>query len=254
MENTIGKKLKKRREELNYTVEEISGSTKLSKDLINAMENDNYEMFPASIYLINFMRKYGEFLGLDTEEMVHEIRLMLKSKETRLTDVSLSLLKSKESRPGFNTKKAFAVLLVIVLGTIWMYVNLRHGTRNPKAAAVEVTEVSGADYRQAGGRINILLKIKTDTWVKLTCDGSVVLESLLASGFEKKYSANSEIRVRTGNVYGMELWKEDEMIDIVKGNIGSVNEVLFKYEEDKITLSRTLPKVLDQKPDAEVAR
>jgi|YNPMSStandDraft_2_1061718.scaffolds.fasta_scaffold00088_28 cytoskeletal protein RodZ len=68
--NSVGKILKKRREELNKTLSEISNETKISKRYLEALENDNFEEFPGEAYYIGFLRTYALALNLNPEELI----------------------------------------------------------------------------------------------------------------------------------------------------------------------------------------
>ena len=247
MENNTGNRLKKRREELNYTIEEVAASTRLRKEFIVAMENGNYDLFPAEVYLVNFLRKYGEYLGIDTEEMVHEIRAVPTRGQSRLTDVSLSLLKKKHGRSRIMAKEAVAVLLLAAMAGLWLFLLLRRGDAVLQARKekepVAVESKAPADEKQAavriaGEKIRLGVRIITDTWVKIVSDGSTVAEAILPAGYEKTFSAGRELRIRIGNVYGMELKRDGEKIDIIRDNYGSVNELLLEYRDGKISMRR----------------
>lgn len=72
--NSIGEQLKSAREAKGYTLELIARETNISRSYLQALEEDNYDSFPAEPYLIGFLRNYSIFLGLSPEELVTRYR------------------------------------------------------------------------------------------------------------------------------------------------------------------------------------
>jgi len=67
---SIGEKLRQTREARGYTIEQIARDTHIAKRFLEALENEEFSVFPGDPYLIGFMRTYSEYLGLDAEETV----------------------------------------------------------------------------------------------------------------------------------------------------------------------------------------
>ncbi|GAJ14921.1 unnamed protein product [marine sediment metagenome] len=65
-----GKVLKNIRELKGTTLEEISKKTKIGLSYLKAIEEDNYKVFPAEIFMKGFLKTYAKYLGLDPEEIV----------------------------------------------------------------------------------------------------------------------------------------------------------------------------------------
>lgn len=69
----VGQKLKTRREELGYTLEEMSTRTKIQPHYLKAIENGDLEFFKDDLsYLRYFLRFYCQALQLDFEEIRNE--------------------------------------------------------------------------------------------------------------------------------------------------------------------------------------
>lgn len=64
-----GKVLKNIRELKGTTLEEISKKTKIGLSYLKAIEEDNYKVFPAEIFMKGFLKSYAKYLGLDPEEI-----------------------------------------------------------------------------------------------------------------------------------------------------------------------------------------
>lgn len=91
----IGALLKERRQELNYSLEDMSEKTKLSIVQLEAIESGNIQLFEDDLsYLSYFVRYYSNALGID----YNEIREQLDDSIMAYTDsISISKVKSKEA-------------------------------------------------------------------------------------------------------------------------------------------------------------
>ena len=62
-----GEDLKKIRDELGVSLEEISEIVKVRMVYLQAIENDQYEKAPSRIFLKGFLRAYAQCIGLDAD-------------------------------------------------------------------------------------------------------------------------------------------------------------------------------------------
>jgi cytoskeleton protein RodZ len=67
---SIGEKLSRRREEQQYSIDQAARETHIAKRFIEALEGEQFDVFPGESYLIGFLRKYSDYLELDAEEMI----------------------------------------------------------------------------------------------------------------------------------------------------------------------------------------
>ena len=63
--NTVGEILRKTREQKGYSIAEVHSATKMSPEVIRALEDDDLDSFAGEIYLKGFLRNYAAHLGLD---------------------------------------------------------------------------------------------------------------------------------------------------------------------------------------------
>lgn len=73
---SIGKHLRESREQRGLSVDQVSRDTNISRQYIVALEEDQYEVFPAEPYIIGFLRNYSDHLGLDTEALIGKYRTL----------------------------------------------------------------------------------------------------------------------------------------------------------------------------------
>lgn len=67
---TVGQILKEERERKIYTLDEVEKATKIRKELLEALEKDEYSKLPPPTFVQGFIKNYGKFLGLDTEKLL----------------------------------------------------------------------------------------------------------------------------------------------------------------------------------------
>lgn len=71
--DTLGKILKKRREELGLSVEEVAHKIQAPLNYIQALEEDRYEIFTARVYAQGFFKKLMKVIGLENQDKYLQI-------------------------------------------------------------------------------------------------------------------------------------------------------------------------------------
>jgi cytoskeletal protein RodZ len=112
----IGEKLRKRREELGFTIDDIARSTNFRPELIRAVEGGRTAAFSAEAYLKAFLRAYATKLDLDP----HEIILEQKSEEERIHE-ALSGMQLKSRRP-VSLPRWLVLALVVAVVAVGLFV------------------------------------------------------------------------------------------------------------------------------------
>lgn len=74
MTQTIGQKLKQAREAQRLTLEKASDATRIRVPYLQALEVDDLSVMPSPVQARGFMRNYAEYLGLDLDQMLDEVR------------------------------------------------------------------------------------------------------------------------------------------------------------------------------------
>lgn len=66
----LGKKLKEARLSRNLDLDQISRETNITRRYLEALEEEDFTIFPGEPYLLGFLRNYAEYLGLDSNELL----------------------------------------------------------------------------------------------------------------------------------------------------------------------------------------
>ncbi len=75
---SIGARFNQTREARGYTLEQVARDTHIARRFLEALEQEDFAIFPGEPYLLGFMRTYANYLGLDPEETValyHNLKL-----------------------------------------------------------------------------------------------------------------------------------------------------------------------------------
>jgi cytoskeleton protein RodZ len=72
---SLGAVLKKQREDLHLSVQDIADKTRICLPFLQAMEDDRFDDFPGDTYLCGFLKNVAETLGLDAQSIIEHFRL-----------------------------------------------------------------------------------------------------------------------------------------------------------------------------------
>src|SRR5512138_2915445 len=74
MTQTIGQPLKTEREEQGLTLETVFEATRIRVQYLKALEADDLSLMPSPVQARGYLRNYAEYLGLDVEQILNELR------------------------------------------------------------------------------------------------------------------------------------------------------------------------------------
>ncbi|MDL1910998.1 DUF4115 domain-containing protein [Chloroflexi bacterium CFX6] len=74
MMQTIGQRLKAAREEKQLTLDRIFEATRIRVNYLRALEDDDLSVMPSPVQARGYLRNYAEYLGLDIDRLLEEMR------------------------------------------------------------------------------------------------------------------------------------------------------------------------------------
>ncbi len=89
MTQTIGQKLKQAREARRLTLEKVFEATRIRVPYLQALESDDLSAMPSPVQARGYLRNYAEFLGLNFEQLLDEMRAAIKPSEEIIGPVDL---------------------------------------------------------------------------------------------------------------------------------------------------------------------
>ena len=142
---SLGKKLKTAREELGLDFNSICNETNISTRYLEALEREDFSVFPGEPYALGFLKNYGEFLGLDTKELLNLYRSQMKREQPAPIE---QLLKKPSPMPKIiGISVAVLGVLAIIAGAFFFIQRLPERTTAPQQTERPATEfVLSSDY------------------------------------------------------------------------------------------------------------
>lgn len=181
-EKTLGERLRSWRKRKGLTLEQAEEATRVSLKYLAALEADQHDKLPADIYVVGFLTRYGDFLGLDTNKIIadyrYESELYGSLRQQRVKDnKDIGLIKPNASdkwlkSPGLIVTPKIIIggmiifLVLGIMGYVWYQVK--------SFAAAPPLEISGS----AGDTIvkvsSVTIEGQTDSSANLSINGQPV--------------------------------------------------------------------------------
>ncbi|MDR2897876.1 MAG: helix-turn-helix domain-containing protein [Spirochaetaceae bacterium] len=143
---SLGQKLEKTRIDRGIDIEQATRETNIAKRYLEALEKEDFSLFPGEPYLIGFLRNYAEYLGLNADEVV----TLYRNFRIQEQPIPLSELMPKRSlpvRPIIISAAAVVVVLAVV------YVLATQLSQMKKPADETVTVRPAAEYVLESGSL-----------------------------------------------------------------------------------------------------
>jgi len=107
---SLGEKLKEARNEKELTIDQISRETNISVRFLEALESENFNVFPGEPYVLGFLRNYSSYLELDVQKILSLYRALRIQEQPVPVE---QLLKTPPKIPGFLLP---ALIILILIG------------------------------------------------------------------------------------------------------------------------------------------
>lgn len=166
---TLADQLKRVRLEKDISLAEVEECTKIQTKYLEILEEGNYKELPGDVYAKTWIKIYGEFLGLNTKELLvlYQIEKNI-SQKIKILDYNNSLIKDIFLlRP--KTLKLVAIGIVI----LGLLTYLGYEVNNIVAAPAIVINEPVNNYVTTDNRIAI--QGSTQTEAQLTINNEVIL-------------------------------------------------------------------------------
>jgi len=235
--NGPGKVLQQARKKKRYSIDKVHKTTKIKKEYIEGLENDNVSVFPAELYYKNFLKTYAQFLSLDPVEMVN---LYEQSKLEQQDD----LFKQSNNNPEnkffefFKTNKqtfiyiGYGLIGIILICLIILIIPTKKGSDNIENSVTEQTTTSTTKKQvQPQAEQKLYIRAIDDTWIKVVGDDKKLFENILGKEKTFETKTKTEFIIKIGNIDGVEVYFNDKRVDISKGASNSkVNTITLKRD------------------------
>lgn len=123
----LGKLLRETREAKNISLEQVNTDLKIKPRYIEAIEENDLNVFPSTPMARGFIKNYAEYLGLDPEDTItHNLNGNSKLHKNGNIDTGITFMNLSMARrsPVFNIDGITTLLIIIALlgsATLFIY-------------------------------------------------------------------------------------------------------------------------------------
>jgi cytoskeletal protein RodZ len=241
----IGDYLRQVREEGFLSLEEMAGRTLIQPRLLRAIETGTLHQLPEPVYIQGFIRRYAEALGLDGTQFAEAFPV---AAVTQKAEPSWNDSPAAQLRP-LHLYMAYVGLIVLSVSLLSYVVNrsnppstgVRLEASSPatdaprsvatRSAAPEKSKASPtvASRPATDKPVKIDIKLTDQSWLQVEVDGKQEYEGVLSEGTEQSWSAQKQIRVRSGNAGGVMVAYNGKQAQPM-GEPGAVEEKVFSVD------------------------
>ncbi len=226
----IDNELKLAREEKKLSLNDVFKKTKIPIAKLKALEAENYEYFTSKFYAKRFLKTYSEFLGLNIypDEIIN-------SGASEPLNIPSYLKNDKEIDKKHILKILSNIVGVIILIGVALYfiiylIELRSVALDIPKEAIQIEQIAFES-----SNINIKGITVYPTWVRVKADGKIIEDGILSAPATYYWESLKLLEMRIGYVWGIEIYNrigtEYKKVDIIKGNVGGINEIQFLIGE-----------------------
>ena len=201
----IGGILREAREASNATLDDISALLKIRSDHLQALENDDFERLPGSVYAIGFIRTYATHLELNAGELIERYKAAVAV--PHLEDQGPNPQTEIEPISG-ALKIAIGMAAVFVVYVLWLIAggagddgkNSRLAETAAPAREVPVDRPSQASPAKPSANQTVaapqapVAAAQTDTASADTAEAAVEVNEITPLGSQAAVNATVEIR------------------------------------------------------------
>jgi cytoskeletal protein RodZ len=165
---SLGEILKSARKRKGLTLAQAEEETRVRTKYLEALEEGRFDMLPGSIYTQGFLVKYAEFLGLEKEPLIRQL------KTEQGEDKAFKLVPERKIKEHFFsiTPRFMAIIaVIIVLAGIFGYIvySVRNITQPPNL------QISSPSSNQIIKEAAVTIIGKTDEGATLMINNQAVL-------------------------------------------------------------------------------
>jgi cytoskeletal protein RodZ len=107
----VGQFLRRRREERDMSVEEISRATRVPMDSVTRIEADQFDELPGEVFVRGFLKAYARAVGVPAEEVL--ARYTASRRVAWVTPLPISSPSKPARSRRFGVAIAFVLLLIL---------------------------------------------------------------------------------------------------------------------------------------------
>jgi cytoskeleton protein RodZ len=256
--SSIGRIFRSERLRRGKALDVIAAETKISRAILEAIENDHFDSLPGGAYRRGFVRQYARALGLDEEDVVAAYR-------REYLELPVPLPPVPPKRPLRHIREAAFLFLVpvAVLGFYKVagndYSQREHSVVDPfpkkvaeapAPATVKSTVPTTVPENPPAPPVRAVFTMTEPVWVSVSCDGKPIYTGTLSEKESRSFEASNAVTVLIGNAGGLTITLNGQPI----GPLGAHGEIQFleltPQGTHRLPRGQKVPQPADSKPTA----
>ncbi|MBN2344779.1 MAG: DUF4115 domain-containing protein [Candidatus Aminicenantes bacterium] len=194
MEKILGQALRKEREARGVSLADIAAETRIGTRFLNALEEEDFDLFPGSFYIHYYIKNYLQACGADETAFFNTYQPYLNKVLKREEALSPDQYMHKMAYVKFS-KRRRTLLLILLLGILGLMAFLVFGRprlmdkvlgRAPEA--IDVPAISSyllearEDFCLTAAPLRARLSLEAPCWLQLWRGGEKVAERTFRTG------------------------------------------------------------------------
>jgi hypothetical protein len=242
---SVGEILREARKKKGIGIPEVSETTKISVRILEALEDNRFDVLPAAIYVKGFLKTYSEYLGLDANEVIDQYLAYTHQASGQETD-EWEAVEFEHAAELVRWKRfAWLAAMLVIVGVSAVAV-VRIATRGGSQAHVRIPDqhfqVTDEDFNtpfeaavmettEAGDTIeesavveepvalpmeqDLRLRLVADekSWIRVTTNEEDTREAMLFSGEELIFEGMT-FDIKLGNAGGVRVFLNDSEVPV----------------------------------------
>lgn len=227
--SSLGDKLRDVRQEKNLTLSQAQKQTRIDITILKAIEDGRCDSVLSPTYVKSFLRKYSDFLGLDSLQILNEYMRLHPEMGSRTVNKLPAPEASSKDRSNIVSVIRLAAIGVIVIilaafvgGKVVVHFK-RPGmiksvyASKAKRPAVQPSPSKKAPRKSTGPKnaaeisipknvsLKLLLKVNQTVLIKMKTDGNLLFERVLPKGTAEMFTAENAINIYVAKGEAIEL-------------------------------------------------
>lgn len=212
--------IKHNRESLGLSVEQISNRTKISKEIISAIEAGEIRILPKT-YMRLFLKAYAQEINLDPQTILRNFEELLG--ESGTTSIPLQTVTHRaqiaeipELLENHSVTKSpnrnFATIVIILIIIVFLISVLKQVLMDEKKKRITAAfpVITTSDTTQTAiispdsqsvvpqNELKLTILTKDSCWIKIIVDGRDSFEAILPPHYKKEAVATEQFDIRVG--------------------------------------------------------
>jgi cytoskeleton protein RodZ len=131
----IGARLREARMRAKIDINEVEVRTKIRAKYLRAIENEEWDLLPGEVYAKAFLRTYGEYLGLDTRQLIDDFKRRYEHPSDHELRPIAPLGRERDRRPRGPLVPAWAIIGLVLIVVVVALALLGSSGNNPNTGA-----------------------------------------------------------------------------------------------------------------------